>query len=299
VSSLALEPPEGLVERVLSELAGLPAVRAVALVGSFARGTARLDSDVDFGLFYEESAPPNPADVRSLAKRLHDAQEGEPVVTATYTWGPFVNGGAWLVVGGRRVDLLYRNLDQVRRVVADCQAGRIESHFEQQPPFGYFSWTYLGDLRECRALYDPDGALAALKEDAATFPPALRAAVVREFLWSAEFTLLFARGFAARSDVLNTSGCLTRCARALVQVLFARNEVFFTSDKTALQEIQNFAAGPRDFGARLEAVLAAQGASAAELVERVEAMRILVAESAALCPEYCPKYPSILAERGR
>jgi predicted nucleotidyltransferase len=295
VSPLALEPPAGLVERVLSEIAGLPAVRAVALAGSFVRGTARQDSDVDFGVFYDEAEPPSPALVRSVAKRLHDANEGEPVVTAPYEWGPFVNGGAWLVLGGRRVDLLYRNLDQVRRVVADCRAGRIESHFEQQPPFGYFSWTYLGDLRQCRVLHDPAGTLAALKAEATTFPPALRAAIVREFLWSAEFTLLFAQGFAARRDVLNTSGCMTRCARALVQVLFARNEVFFTSDKTALSEIERFTARPRDFEPRLEAVLADLGSSGGALASSVEAMRLLVAETAALCPEYRPKYPSILA----
>jgi hypothetical protein len=270
-------------------------VRAVALVGSFARGTARPDSDVDFGVFYEEAEPPSPALVRSVAKRLHDAKEGEPVVTAPYEWGPFVNGGAWLVVGGRRVDLLYRNLDQVRRVAADCRAGRIESHFEQQPPFGYFSWTYLGDLGECRVLHDPAGTLATLKAQAATFPPALRAAIVRDFLWSAEFTLLFAKGFAARSDVLNTSGCMTRCARALVQVLFARNEVFFTSDKTALRALERFTVRPRDFAPRLEAVLAELGASGSALARSVEGMRLLVAETAALCPEYRPKYPSILA----
>jgi predicted nucleotidyltransferase len=295
VSPLALEPPAGLVERVLSEIAELPAVRAVALVGSFARGTARADSDVDFGVFYEEAAPPSLSLVRSAARRLHDAKENELVVTAPYEWGPFVNGGAWLVVGGRRVDLLYRNLDQVRRVWADCRAGRIESHFEQQPPFGYFSWSYLGDLRECRVLHDPAGTLTALKAEVTTFPPALRAAIVRDFLWSAEFSLLFARGFAARHDVLNTSGCMTRCARALVQVLFARNEVFFTSDKTVQAEIERFSACPRDFGPRLEALLAALGASGGELAGSVEAMRKLVAESVALCPEYHPKYPSILA----
>jgi len=297
MSPLASEPPAGLVERVLSEIAELPAVRAIALVGSFARGTAREDSDVDFGLFYDEAAPPSLATVRSVAHRLHDAKEGQPVVTAPYEWGPFVNGGAWLTVGGRRVDLLYRNLDQVRRVVVDCCAGRIESHFEQQPPFGYFSWTYLGDLRECRVLYDPAGTLAAMKVEVTNFPPALRAAIVRDFLWSAEFSLRFAQGFAARGDVLNTSGCVTRCARALVQVLFARNEVFFTSDKTALSETQRFSARPRDFEPRLEAVLADLGSSGGALASSVEAMRLLVAETAALCPEYRPKYPSILEVR--
>jgi hypothetical protein len=285
-------------ERVLSVLTALPTVRAVALAGSFARGTARPDSDVDFGVFYEEEAPPTPALFRPAVLRLHDPGGETPVVTAPYEWGPFVNGGAWLVLGGRRVDLLYRNLDQVRRVIADCKAGRVESHFEQQPPFGYFSWTYLGDLHECRVLHDPTGVLAAFKTEAATFPLRLREAIVREYLWSAEFTLFFAQRFAARGDVLNTCGCITRCARALVQVLFARNEVFFTSDKTAMTEMAGFRACPPDFGPRLEAVLQAPGGSGSLLVRSVEALRRLVSETAALCPDYRPKYPSLLAEAG-
>ena len=298
MSPEALEPPAALLERVLSVLTPLPLVRAVVLAGSFARGTARPDSDVDFGVYYEEDAPPTPSLFRSAVLRLHDPGGEAPVVTAPYEWGPYVNGGAWLVVGGRRVDLLYRNLDQVRRVVADCKAGRIESHFEQQPPFGYFSWTYLGDLRECRVLHDPAGILAALKTGVATFPRPLREAIVREHLWSAEFTLFFAQRFAARGDVLNTIGCMTRCARALVQVLFARNEAFYTSDKTAMAEISRFAARPRDFAARLEAVLQAPGGNARLLAQSVETLRGLVSESAALCPEYRAKYPSLLAEGG-
>jgi hypothetical protein len=204
-------------------------------------------------------------------------------VTALYEWGPWVNGGAWLTVDGQRVDLLYRNLDQVRRVIADCEAGRIESHYEQQPPFGYFSWTYLGDLHACRPLYDPTGVIAELRGRVRAYPPALRGAIVRGQLWSAEFT------------GVHTVGCLARVTRSLVQVLFAWNEVFFTSDKTALFEIGGLPAQPDDFAARVTLALAQPGATPAELARTVAAVRALTTETAALCAPVCrSKYPTIL-----
>jgi hypothetical protein len=38
-------------------------------------------------------------------------------LTAIGDWGPWINGGAWLTVEGKRVDLLYRELDKVRSVI--------------------------------------------------------------------------------------------------------------------------------------------------------------------------------------
>jgi hypothetical protein len=55
--------------------------------------------------------------------------------------GPWVNGGAWLTIGGQRVDFLYRSLEHLDRVIAEANAGRYEVHYLQQPPFGFFSAT--------------------------------------------------------------------------------------------------------------------------------------------------------------
>jgi predicted nucleotidyltransferase len=51
-------------EHLAGRLAAIPGVVAVTLGGSRARGTARADSDWDFGLYYRGSI--DPADVRSL-----------------------------------------------------------------------------------------------------------------------------------------------------------------------------------------------------------------------------------------
>src|SRR5579864_4877532 len=90
--------------RVTRRIAGIPGVAAVILGGSRAAGTHRPDSDWDFALYYRGDL--NPDDVRAL---------GWPgQVFAPGDWGGGVmNGGAWLTVDGRRVDIIYRDLDAV------------------------------------------------------------------------------------------------------------------------------------------------------------------------------------------
>jgi Fibronectin type III-like domain len=41
-------------------------------------------------------------------------------------WGRLVNGGGWLTMEDQRVDLLYRDLDVVRRWLEEAEAGRYE-----------------------------------------------------------------------------------------------------------------------------------------------------------------------------
>jgi hypothetical protein len=206
-----------------------------------------------------------------------------PVVTDFYGWGPWVNGGAWLTIGGQRVDFLYRNLNQLERVIAEAEAGRYEVHYVQQPPFGFFSATYLGEIAVCVPLCDPDARLEALKRRVASYPEALRQSVVRDYCFMAEFTLTaFAPKVAARADVYGTAACLTRAVNELIMALFALNRRYLINDKTALAEVSEFERAPREFGARVQKTLGHLGTSAAELGAAVESVVQLLRESIAL-----------------
>ena len=186
-----------LVSSLAEQLAAIRGIKAVVLGGSYARGRARPGSDIDLGLLYSEAGPFSIASLRELAERVNDSPW--PVVTDFYGWGPWVNGGAWLTVGGQRIDFLYRNLEQLERVIAAAEAGRYEVHYLQQPPFGFFSATYLGEIAVCVPLFDPEARVAGLKRRVAVYPEALRRAVVRDYLFMAEFGLgAFAGKFAAR-----------------------------------------------------------------------------------------------------
>ncbi len=158
-----------LVDSLTTKLTPIRGVVAVVLGGSYARGTHRPNSDIDLGLYYRQASPFAISDIKTLAGEIND--HADPVVTDFYRWGAWVNGGAWLAVRGQRIDILYRNLDQIERVLEDCREGRIQSDFYQQPPYCFHSYVYLGELSICKILYDPEGIIAALKERLFPYPP--------------------------------------------------------------------------------------------------------------------------------
>jgi hypothetical protein len=278
------------VEDLVEALEPVPGFAGAALGGSRARGTARADSDIDLGVYYSEAAPLGVDALREVVTRF-EGSEG-PIVSGLFEWGPWVNGGAWLTVGGQRVDLIYRSLEHLERVIGDAEAGRYELHFGQQPPFGYFGPTYLGELAIAVVLRDPTGRIEALKRRVARYPEALRRAVVQDQLWSVEFALhAFARKFARRGAVYLTASTLGRCVHALVLVLFALNRRHLLNDKSVLAEASDFPLRPPDFAARVEALLAQVGSAPAELEDSVERAEALFRDVVALAEGlYAPKY---------
>ncbi len=274
---------DDLIAQIVSRLGKIRGLVAVALGGSYARGTQRPDSDIDLGLYYREESPFSIQDIKSLAEEINDAPQ--PAVTDFWRWGRWVNGGAWLTVKGRRVDFLYRNLDDLERVIEECRRGNIESDFFQQPPYGFHSYIYLGELSICNALHDPSGILAQLKERLIPYPALLKRAIIGRFLWGAEFDLGQAGKFAEQGDVYNATGCFARCAAHFVQVMYALNERYFVSDKCALEEIASFELRPADFGSVLTQVLARPGESGEELIESASKLAALLEQVIGLCGE--------------
>jgi predicted nucleotidyltransferase len=279
-----------LVSSLTTRLASIPGVAAVVLGGSFARGRARPGSDIDLGLLYSETAPFAIQSIRELTAAVNDTPD--PVITEFYEWGPWVNGGAWLTIGGQRVDFIYRSIEHVGRVIDDAQAGRYQLDYLQQPPFGFFGPTYLGEIAVCIPVFDPAARLDGLKRRVSVYPEPLREAVVRDQLWMAELTLgAFALKFAARGDVHGTATCLTRATNHVVLALFALNRTYPINDKTALEEIAEFERAPRDFGPRLDDLFARLGASVVELGGAVERVGQLLRETIELTDGlYQPRY---------
>jgi nucleotidyltransferase-like protein len=118
------------------ELSKLPGVIAIALGGSYARRAARPDSDLDVGLYYSEDSPPNIDAIRRCAETI-SAPNTPPTVVGYYKWGPWVNGGGWIQTPIGKLDLLYRNIEQVQRVIDEAQEGFYQHDYYQQPTFGF------------------------------------------------------------------------------------------------------------------------------------------------------------------
>jgi hypothetical protein len=266
---------------LVGRLEAIAGVKAVVLGGSHARGRARSGSDIDLYIFYQEANPFAITDIRALAEAVNDTSG--PVVTDFYEWGPWVNGGAWLTIGGQRVDFVYRSLEHVERVIADAEAGRYEQHYAQQPPFGFFSGAYLGEIATCAPLLDSDGRINELKPRVANYPDALRCAVVQDYLWQVELSLTaFAPRFAERAGAYGTAACIVRIVNQLLLALFALNRQHFMDDKTALMEIGELECVPHRFSTRVQQLLGHVGNSPEELNAALTSAAQLFRETVAL-----------------
>ncbi|TKD12353.1 nucleotidyltransferase domain-containing protein [Polyangium fumosum] len=279
---------QALLDTITTRLSAVPGVVAVVLGGSYARGMARPDSDLDVAMYYAEDSPFRIEDIRRVAAEISIA--GPPDVTDFYGWGPWVNGGAWIRTTAGKVDFIYRNLDQVRRTLDEAARGVTHHHFDQQPAFGFYSVTYLAETRVCLPLHDPAGHIASLKRQVEVYPPLLKEKLVLSNLWLAEFSLVHAAAYAERGDVYAVSGALTRTGAFLTQVLFALNETYFMTDKTAMAEI---AAGfhahaplvPPGYVQQLSRILARLGETPADLSASTRAVSELWASVVELAKE--------------
>jgi hypothetical protein len=274
-----------LLGRLVRALGGVPGIRAIVLGGSRARGEATAQSDYDIGLYYEAD---HPIDIGRLAKAamlLPGAASSS--VTAIGEWGPWINGGAWLTVDGKRVDLLYRELGKIRSVIEACHAGRIERVYQPGHPHAFVSAIYMGEVALARVLWDPDAVLAPLKGRCTPYPPALAEALIRTFLWEAKFAVENALHGRGKDDPAYVAGCAFRSVACLCQSLFALNGVYLLNEKGAAPAVEKLPRHPADFAARVEQAIAAGVAGLAGLMALVE-------ETAALCTQ-SPSPPAAAA----
>ena len=266
---------------VAAALAAVPGVRAVALGGSRATGTADAWSDYDIGVYYG----PDPIDIAALrsATAALEGRQRADAVTEIGEWGAWINGGGWLTIDGRRVDLLYRDLTKVGGVVEDCARGIVTRDYQPGHPHAFVSAIYCGEVAECRPLVEPAGALAELKRMAVPYPRELGPALIRTFLWEIDFAIANASKSAERGDMAYVLGCAYRAVACLCQVLFALNRRYLLNEKGALGRIESLARRPADCRQRIETALAKISAGAmasglAELTQLATEVAVLAAE---------------------
>src|SRR5271165_5979641 len=109
---------ELLLHQITPVLSEVPGVAAVVLGGSRARGTATDTSDHDIGLYFRREYP---LDTEALLRALRPIVDNpeNASVTPIGEWGPWIVGGGWLHIAGKKVDILYREIEEVGQVIAD------------------------------------------------------------------------------------------------------------------------------------------------------------------------------------
>ena len=270
---------EALLSRLVGALAPVPGIEAVALGGSRARGTATAASDYDIGLYYRGRRPIDIAVLSRVAASLDD-RGAKAEVTPLGGWGPWIDGGGWLLIDGIPVDLLYRDLDRVAAAIDDAHAGKVERFYQPGHPHAFLPTIYMGEVADARILHDPSGALAELQSRTRPYPDALVKALRERFEWEAGFAVANARKSLDRRDVSYLAGCTFRAVACLCQTLFALNGVYLLNEKGAVAAVDRFALKPADFGERVAAIYADLGSGAhAAALSRLE---VLVSETAAL-----------------
>lgn len=231
-----------LASRLSEALCSVPGLAALVLGGSRARGTAGPTSDYDFGLYYERQAPLDVAALKAALDPLVDVA-GEAQLTSLGEWGPWINGGGWLSIDGRKVDLLYRDLDRARAVIADCRAGHVSMDYQPGHPHGFCSAIWMGEIALCRPLFDRTGAVAALKLLTDPYPDGLRQALIARFHWEVRFAVDVAATAIARGEQTHIAGSAYRALACVAQVLFAANRRYLINEKGALAEATAFPVG--------------------------------------------------------
>jgi hypothetical protein len=234
---------------VAAHLAGLAGVRAVTLGGSRAAGTNRPDSDWDFAVYYRGEFSPDGLRAIGWPGRVFEIGG----------WGGGVfNGGAWLQVDGRKVDVHYRDLDDVEHHLAEARAGRFRIERLLFHLAGIPTYIVLAELAGSRVLA---GELPAELAPPA-FPAALRVAAARRWWQDAQATLDYGRGaYAARGKPAETAGTVAVAACQAAHAVLAAAGQWVTNEKTLLDR-----AGLR----AVDGVMAALPADPGRLAEAVD-----------------------------
>jgi predicted nucleotidyltransferase len=196
----------------------LPAVEAVALGGSRAYGDPGPDADWDLSIYYRGGF--DPEDLRAFG------WSGE--ISPLRGWGGGVfNGGAWLTIDHRRVDIHYRDLDDIDRILRESRVGIFQIEPLMFHIAGIPSYLLLAELAEGTCLR---GELRVPQ-----FPIALRDRAARTWRERTEMLFDYAEsGHAVKGRVLQAIGLAAEAVTCAAHAVLAAKGQWVTNEKRIL-----------------------------------------------------------------
>lgn len=272
---------ENILNEISRELKSVPGIIGIVLGGSRARGTNHPNSDIDIGIYYDGSEGVDIAQINAIATKLDD-EHREGLVTALGEWGPWVNGGGWLVVQGYHVDFIFRDIKRVSQVMDDCLEGKVTTHYQTGHPHTYLNVMYMGEISVCKILVDPKGKISELKSKTIRYPQTLKDAIVQYFMFEASFSLMFAEDNVDKDDIYYVCGHCFRSISCLNQVLFALNEEYCINEKKAVRMIDGFSIKPKNYKNRIDKIITLISADRDTTREGINILKELVSETEVL-----------------
>ncbi|MGA5897606.1 nucleotidyltransferase domain-containing protein [Streptomyces venetus] len=213
---MPLPSDQTFLDTAADRLAAIPTVRAVTLGGSRAQGTERPDSDWDLAVYYRGAFDPD--DLRAVGWQGDVSEVG--------AWGGGVfNGGAWLTVQGRRVDVHYRDLDVVEHELAEAERGRFRVEPLMFHLAGIPTYLLVAELAINKVLR---GALPC----PGAYPAPLRETAPRHWHGMATATLAYAKaGHAPKGSVTQVAGAIALAATQTAHAVLAARGEWVTNEK--------------------------------------------------------------------
>jgi len=207
-------------EYVTRTLAGVDGVRAITLGGSRATGTNTTDSDWDFAVYYRTRF--DPGDLRAVG------WPGEASEIGGWGGGVF-NGGAWVEIDGRRVDIHYRDLDDVEYRIDESRKGRFDVELLPFHRAGIPTYLVVAELAIAEVLH---GELPRPE-----FPEELRRQAPDRWWNQAEFELVYGRNsYAQRGHLTGTAGAIATAATQAAHAVLAARATWVTNEKRLLDD---------------------------------------------------------------
>lgn len=275
---------EEIINKINEELKGVPGIVGVVLGGSRARGTHHPTSDIDIGIYYDESAGFNIDAIGRIATKLDD-EHRENIISSLGEWGPWINAGGWLVVQGYPVDFIFRDIKRVSAVIDECLSGKISSHYHTGHPHAYLNVMYMGEVATCRILSDPENKIGGLKSKTRPYPKVLKDAIVGYFMFEASFSLIFAKDNIDKDDISYVCGHCFRTISCLNQVLFAINEEYCINEKKAVKMIETFNIKPCAYKEKIDKIITLISSDMNRTREGVDMLQKLIDETDTLLGE--------------
>ena len=269
---------ENILNQITRELEGIPGIIGIVLGGSRARGTNHEKSDIDIGIYYDETEGFDIRELGKVASKLDD-EHRENLITQIGGWGPWVNVGGWLVVKGYHVDFILRDIKRVSQVVDDCLSGKVSAHYQTGHPHAYLNVMYMGEISVCKILVDPRGKISELKSRTKPYPQTLKDAIVQYFMFEASFSLMFAEDNVDKDDIYYVCGHCFRSISCLNQVLFALNEEYCINEKKAVRTIDGFIIKPKDYKNRIDEIITLLSADRDTTREGINMLKELISET--------------------
>ncbi len=248
----------------------------IALGGSLAKGIGDAQSDLDLYLFTERVLPKD--------RRGELVEQAVGPGAQVVSWGrdePFEQGGTDFWYGGYKVEVWLRNSRLVEETIAACRDGNIRRDWVRWTVMGFFNYVVLSDVHVMEIVQDPHGILADWKRDVGVYPDPLRQAIVDRFLPEAKFwpDNFHYHTAIERADVIYICGIVQQVLQALIQVVFALNDMYFPGEKKLAETLGQLSIQPCDFVRRVQDLLyPGRAVSVEDLWEQRRELVSLVAE---------------------